>query len=73
MDLTRAINHLRWELEQIDLAIEHLTALQDSPAPYIVKRGRKSMNEAERQEVSERMRKYWAQRRQARALAAAGA
>ena len=28
------------------------------------RRGRKSMSSAERQEVSERMRKYWAGRRQ---------
>jgi hypothetical protein len=39
-----------------------------SPAPTLPKpakrRGRKSMNPSERQRVSERMRKYWAGRRQ---------
>ena len=74
MDLTGAIRSLRAEVEKIDRIIAALQTLAPAasvaeaieaaaPAPPPRKRGRKSMNPEERQEVAERMRRYWAQRR----------
>lgn len=70
MDLSEAIQKLYAEKESLVRAISALEALQqDSPAgiPNIgrSRRGRKSMDLAERQEVSQRMKKYWASRRTA--------
>jgi hypothetical protein len=68
MDLNRAIADLREEQARIDKTIESLSILQaDTPAlrPRVRhKRGRKFMTSEERLEVSARMRKYWAQRRE---------
>jgi hypothetical protein len=47
-------------LERLSLASSGLVAAKRSS------RGRKSMGAAERQDVSERMRKYWAGRREGR-------
>ena|ERR1017187_10397437 len=59
------------EVERIEAAIAQLEQLQSAngndsgtvsnPKP---KRGRKSMDSEERQQVSERMKKYWASRRE---------
>ena len=70
MDLFDAIQKLYTEKESLVRAISALEALQhDSQISQAVvrrsRRGRKSMAPEERQEVSERMRKYWASRRQA--------
>jgi len=70
MDLYKAIQDLYAEKEKLERIIVSLEELQRTagPAPALPKpakrRGRKSMNPSERQEVSERMRKYWAARRQ---------
>lgn len=68
MDLYKAIQDLYAEKEKLERVIASLEELQRSAkgSPEFSKasrRGRKSMSPAERQEVSERMRKYWAARR----------
>ena len=69
MDLYKAIQDLYAEKEKLERVIASLEELQRTagslptlPKP-VKRRGRKSMNSSERQEVSERMRKYWASRR----------
>jgi hypothetical protein len=70
MDLYKAIQDLYAEKEKLERVIASLEELQRAggSAPELPKpakrRGRKSMNSTERQGVSERMRKYWASRRQ---------
>ena len=70
MDLYKAIQDLYKEKEKLERVIASLEELQRtggsvSELPKQVKRrGRKSMNAKERQVVSERMRNYWASRRQ---------
>jgi hypothetical protein len=68
MDLSDAIQKLYAEKESLVRAITALEALQQdskagSGAVRRSRRGRKSMNPEERQEVSLRMKKYWASRR----------
>jgi hypothetical protein len=70
MDLYKAIQDLYAEKEKLERVIASLEELQraggsvpDLPKPA-KRRGRKSMSSTERLEVSERMRKYWASRRQ---------
>lgn len=70
MDLYRAIQDLYAEKEKLERVIASLEELQRTAASVPVllakppkRRGRKSMSSQERQEVSERMRKYWAARR----------
>lgn len=71
MDLYKAIQDLYAEKEKLERVIASLEELQRAggAAPVtpkgIKRRGRKSMNARERQEVSERMKKYWAARRKA--------
>ncbi len=71
MDLYKAIQELYAEKEKLERVIASLEELQRTAAgvPAIPKpgkrRGRKSMTAKERREVSERMKKYWASRRQA--------
>jgi hypothetical protein len=64
MDLYRAIEDLYEEKRRIEQAI---AALENrgagAPAPTR-RRGRKSMNDEERKQVSERMRRYWESRRE---------
>jgi len=70
MDLYKAIQDLYAEKEKLERVIASLEELQRTAGsePVLPKpakrRGRKSMDSSERQEVSERMRKYWANRRQ---------
>lgn len=68
MDLTRAIRELYAEkarLEKIISSLEQLLQGDVEPAAATGKRrGRKFMNAQARKEVSERMKKYWAERRQ---------
>lgn len=70
MDLYKAIQDLYAEKEKLERVIASLEELQRSsgvlPASFskpVKRRGRKSMSSAERQEVSERMKKYWEGRR----------
>jgi hypothetical protein len=69
MDLYKAIQDLYAEKEKLERVIASLEELQRTAGtlPALPKpakrRGRKSMSASERQEVSERMRKYWAGRR----------
>jgi hypothetical protein len=69
MDLYKAIQDLYAEKEKLERVIASLEELQRTagslplPPPGAKRRGRKSMSTKERQEVSERMKKYWASRR----------
>jgi hypothetical protein len=70
MDLYKAIQDLYAEKDRLERVIASLEELQRSAGslPDVSKpsrrRGRKSMSPEERQEVSERMKKYWESRRQ---------
>jgi hypothetical protein len=70
MDLYKAIQDLYAEKEKLERVIASLEELQRAaeaasvtPAGSGKRRGRKSMGSKERQEVSERMKKYWESRR----------
>ena len=73
MDLYKAIQDLYAEKEKLERVIASLEELQRAAgggvpsAPKSGKRrGRKSMSADERQEVSARMKKYWASRRKSK-------
>ena len=67
MELPKLIEKLREERLKLDDVITSLEQLEATmaEAKKVVrkKRGRKSMDEAGRREVSERMKRYWASRR----------
>jgi uncharacterized protein YdcH (DUF465 family) len=67
MELSRVIRKLYEERAKLDHMIASLEQLEQTVAAREAKkpkkRGRKSMDEKARREVSERMRKYWALRR----------
>jgi hypothetical protein len=69
MDLYKTIQELYAEKEKLERVITSLEELQRASKGASIdqndgkRRGRKSMNAKERQEVSERMKKYWASRR----------
>jgi hypothetical protein len=70
MDLYKAIQDLYVEKEKLERIIASLEELQRSAQPdpsnspkSPSRRGRKSMSHEERQEVSERMKRYWESRR----------
>ncbi|HZO51118.1 MAG TPA: hypothetical protein VFB63_00305 [Bryobacteraceae bacterium] len=67
MDLDKIIRDLRTEKERLDRAIASLEDLTKAGAvtPIVVtkRRGRKTMGEDERKEVSARMREYWRKRK----------
>jgi hypothetical protein len=70
MDLSQAIQDLKAEKEKLEKVIASLEELQYGAGGAIpsmpddaTRRGRKSMGSEERQEVSARMKKYWASRR----------
>ena len=65
LDLNRTVRDLRWELEQVTRAIAMLEHRAANPSRQ-VRRGRKSMGEEERAEVSKRMKAYWDNRRLSR-------
>lgn len=85
MDLSGVIKQLHGELELINEAIRYLERLEASrvdtkptvteqtkveqPPVRSTHRGRRIMGEAERQTVSERMKRYWDKRRQREAAA----
>jgi len=63
MDLSEMLRSLYEEKQRLEKVIADLEDLQRAtPVPYR-RRGRKSMSPAERQEVSARMKRYWAKRR----------
>ena len=72
MDLYRTIQQLYEEKERLERVIASLEELQRTagslpiPLQSSKRRGRKSMTAEERQEVSERMKKYWDNHRQPR-------
>ena len=68
MDIFEIIQQLREERERVDRVIRSLEALMNGAEPMEEeispkRRGRKSMSQDERLQVSQRMRKYWKQRR----------
>ena len=65
MDLSDALQKLYAEKESLMRAITALESLQNGAQAPRSRRGRKSMNPEERQEVSLRMKKYRASRRKA--------
>jgi hypothetical protein len=70
MDLYKAIRDLYAEKERLERVIASLEELQrvandpNAAETERKRRGRKSMDPEERQQVSERMKRYWAGRRQ---------
>jgi hypothetical protein len=68
MDLRKTIAELYDEKSRLDRVIASLEQLGADPPPVSIavsRRGRKFMSPQERHEVSERMRRYWAERRAA--------
>jgi hypothetical protein len=69
LDLSRIIQELHTERKKIVELIRSMEDLQLSHSSRSARerstgrRGRKSMDATERQQVSERMKKYWASRR----------
>lgn len=68
MNINKAIRELHEEKKRLDHVIASLEEMQRNAAALNLgipekKRGRKSMDEQARQEVSERMKKYWDSRR----------
>ena len=66
MDYSKLILELRIELEKLNSAIREMETLNRDwhAGPSAVKRrGRKFMAQDERQRVSARMKRYWAERR----------
>jgi hypothetical protein len=70
MDLYRIIHELVEERDRLQRIIESLEGMNSTARPQAPstgsRRGRKSMDSAAREEVSERMKRYWARRRAAR-------
>jgi hypothetical protein len=70
MDLDRALRDLHEELDTLNRVIADVEELARTGIPPTPSRpGRKSMHESERQLVSERMKKYWAAKREQRTAA----
>jgi hypothetical protein len=70
MDLYRIIRELVEERDRLQRIINSLEGMNSAVHPQAPstgkRRGRKSMDSAAREEVSERMKRYWARRRAAR-------
>jgi hypothetical protein len=67
MNLQTILEELYLERERLGRTIAALEELASPESPQVHdRRGRKSMGAAERLEVSERMKKYWANRRKGR-------
>ena len=67
MDLDEVILKLRYERKKLDEVIDSLELLSKAAkmekAAGKARRGRKSMDEPARKQVSERMKEYWASQR----------
>ena len=66
INLTPVIRGLQDELKRVEAAIAALGAVPQGAQPQS-RRGRKSMGDAERLDVSARMKAYWSNRRNANA------
>ena len=70
MDLSKTLQELYWQKDKIERAIASLECLRKSEMDGIPteerpkRRGRHGMSAGERQEVSARMKRYWASRRE---------
>ena len=67
MDLQGIVRQLQVQKRQLDVAIANLEELQGTHGGNVVmpnRRGRKSMGPEERQQVSDRIKRYWATRRE---------
>ena len=75
MNLTEIIRTLQVEKAKVEDSIAALEALETGRRDVGLpgRRGRKSMGAEERQQVSERMRRYWESRRKRRAGSPAAA
>jgi hypothetical protein len=74
MDIAKVLEGLYARRATIDRAIAELQSMLDSPGyavPEIRRRGRLGMGSAEREQVSKRMKKYWASRRELKQTASA--
>jgi hypothetical protein len=67
MDINGIIDELLEERKRLDRLIQILEAQASGRSVPKGRRGRKSMDGPARKEVSERMKRYWAQRRAQRA------
>jgi hypothetical protein len=66
MDFSRTIEQLRREKEKLERAIASLEELQSAVPKTILEKprtGRRFVGADERREISERMKRYWANRR----------
>jgi hypothetical protein len=63
MDLYRVIKQLRLERARLDSIIRTLESLEIDDPTGPRRRGRKFMGDGDRKAVSERMKRYWEQRR----------
>jgi hypothetical protein len=69
MDLKAIIESLRIEKQRVERVIAQLEQMcgeglfESKPVPVRRRRGRKSMDPEERQQVAARMKSYWAKRR----------
>ena len=65
MDLKQVIQELVKERNRLDLLVRALERGLDTPSPKTLssRRGRKFMAQSEREDVAERMRRYWAARK----------
>jgi hypothetical protein len=67
MDLQETIRQLELQKRKVELVIAELEQLQGKEGGVSSnRRGRKSMGSEERQQVSERVKRYWANRRKQR-------
>jgi hypothetical protein len=67
MDLQETIRQLEIQKRKVELVIAELEQLQGKEGGVSSnRRGRKSMGSEERQQVSERVKRYWANRRKQR-------
>jgi hypothetical protein len=66
MDLYKVIRDLHKELERNNQVIAALEELMRNGSPTIVRHRGRPMAEGERRAVSERMKRYWASRREQR-------
>jgi hypothetical protein len=77
MDLYRIIRELVLERDRLQKIIDSLEEMKhDRPSGIRIegaeRRGRKSMDRAAREQVSERMKRYWADRKAQRSASAKG-